>query len=680
MKDNSKFTGLLVIAMCIAVLQPAWPQAVNKYLGQTPPGNTIRRFPPDNLQMLANGSWSWHGSPSFSPDGREMFFVKYQHTVDRPAIWHTRLLNNQWTLPVLASFGDQTVIENCPLFSTLGDTLYFYSERDATRGYYYTVRQSGDGWSNPQRLQVTLPEGMVTSWNLSMTRNRNLYFDAFVTGSGTDIYRCQWINGQYATPEKLPVEINTVNDDGCSFIDPEEEYILFVSNRPGGFGLHDIYISYHHKNGGWSPSVNLGNWINSSSEDAFPLVSPEGRYLFFNTARNASQDLGYNAYWVSAAFIDLMRPIEPDTSNRVVFFSDRDGNTDIYSMFPDGSDLKRLTNTLFNELDPAWSGDGKQIAFTSDRDGNFELFTMKADGIEIRKLPGTEGQASAPRWSPDGTRILLTVSDDLFSEEGRIATIHADGTGLQIMTGAGQGTGATWTGDGSQIIFSSKRSGSFELYTIGSDGNGLQQITRSPTDKINARVSPDGRSIAYTQVSQDGSDTEIHLMNADGTGDIQLTRPGRSSRNPCWSADGKQIYFQTNRYGNHEIYRMDADGKNQVNVTRNSKNDFGPDMIRKSSTSWITGGGTLMPPAQLKSIYPNPAHHDAVIEFSLSKSGHCRLLIMDLTGRPVNTLLDENRTEGTYQLKPDMSGMSPGIYLVIMLTDNEFLSKKIIKN
>ncbi|MCX6225744.1 MAG: T9SS type A sorting domain-containing protein [Bacteroidia bacterium] len=681
MKNIFTSLSLFLISLCVPGLQPAFPQSVNKYLGQTPPGNTIRRFPPDNLQMLAvNGVWSWHGSPCFSPDCKEMFFVKYLHVPDRPEIWHTRLVNNQWTIPVLAPFGNQTVKENCPTFSSSGDTLFFYSERSGAGGFYQTIRQPGASWSDPQQLPLTLPSGLSTGWNLSLTKNRTLYLGLYQASVGGDIYRYQWINGSYIQPERLPDQVNSPSNEGSAFIDPDEEYMLFNSNRPGGFGLNDVYLSYRNREGGWSQAVNLGNWINSSTEEGFPMISPDGKYLFFNTARAASQDQGYNAYWVSAAFIDLMRPIAPDTTNRVVFYSDRDDNAEIYSMFPDGNDLKRLTNNLYTDMDPAWSNDGKQIAFTSDRDGNFELYAMNADGTNQHKLTNTGLQCGTPDWSPDGTKILVTVSEDTYSEEGDIGLINSDGSGFRILSGSGQGYGPLWTDDGSNIIFCSKRTGHFEIYLMDIDGNNLQQITRSQTDKLNARLSPDGQKIAYTLVSPTGTDTEIHSMNADGTGDIRLTRTGNLSKNPCWSSDGKQIFFQTSRFGNHEIYQMDADGKNQINVTRNARNDYGPNMIRKSTVSEVSNQGNILNKCELKNIWPNPADGFTHIEFTVSKAGHVDIDLIDQLGRPVIKVLDENKPEGNHQIRTDITCLSPGIYTIRMHTKQDLTAKKIIKN
>jgi hypothetical protein len=89
-------------------------------------------------------------------------------------------------------------------------------------------------------------------------------------------------------------------------VHPDEDYILFNSNRAGGFGFNDVYVSFRNGSGEWAAPQNLGPDINTWFEDAHPVVTPDGRYFFFTTQRVG--DLGYNPYWVDSAVIDTLRP------------------------------------------------------------------------------------------------------------------------------------------------------------------------------------------------------------------------------------------------------------------------------------------------------------------------------------------------------------------------------------
>ena len=101
------------------------------------------------------------------------------------------------------------------------------------------------------------------------------------------------------------------------------------------------------------------------------------------------------------------------TGSLIVFYSERDGNAEIYTMRPDGSDQRRLTTNQFEDTAPAWSPDGSQITFISDRDDpqpvacfphcTYQLYAINADGSDERRLAETEFTTHHPDWHPDGT-------------------------------------------------------------------------------------------------------------------------------------------------------------------------------------------------------------------------------------------------------------------------------------
>jgi TolB protein len=75
---------------------------------------------------------------------------------------------------------------------------------------------------------------------------------------------------------------------------------------------------------------------------------------------------------------------------RLLFYSDRSGKDQIYTMKPDGTDVRRLAAAESNDKAAFWSPDNKKITFTSDRDGNSEIYVMQADGKNVRRLTNTK--------------------------------------------------------------------------------------------------------------------------------------------------------------------------------------------------------------------------------------------------------------------------------------------------
>jgi Tol biopolymer transport system component len=96
--------------------------------------------------------------------------------------------------------------------------------------------------------------------------------------------------------------------------------------------------------------------------------------------------------------------------NLIAFTSlDENGNTDIYTVHPDGSGLVNLTNNAAKESYLAWSPDGRRLVFSSGQDGKWDLFSMNADGSDLTRLTEDPGGEAFSLWSPDGKRIAYTL-------------------------------------------------------------------------------------------------------------------------------------------------------------------------------------------------------------------------------------------------------------------------------
>ncbi|MGB9671552.1 MAG: TolB family protein, partial [Candidatus Norongarragalinales archaeon] len=87
---------------------------------------------------------------------------------------------------------------------------------------------------------------------------------------------------------------------------------------------------------------------------------------------------------------------------RIYFSMNHSGNWDLWSIRPDGTDLKQLTRTAEDEHSPAVSPDGKEILFV---DGQRTLWIMNVDGSDRREIPLPKGIYAQPSWSPDGQEI-----------------------------------------------------------------------------------------------------------------------------------------------------------------------------------------------------------------------------------------------------------------------------------
>ena len=285
---------------------------------------------------------------------------------------------------------------------------------------------------------------------------------------------------------------------------------------------------------------------------------------------------------------------------RIVFVSERgwdwpaeqDWNREIYLMNPNGKQIRRLTEQPKNDLEPAWSPDGKQITFVSYRDleqvpkGEIhrgEIYLMNADGSNPINLTQSPERADGlSSWAPDGQQIAFT-SAELFNENilanSDIFVMDADGANpINLTNHDALNQTPDWSPDGNRIAFSSNRDGNWEIHVMNADGANPINLTQHPARDGRSDWSPDGQQIVFTS-DRDGN-LEIYVMNADGTNPINLTNHPAEDNHASWSPDGARIAFDSDRDRdrdrNWEIYVMNADGTNPINITQHRDPDFNP--------------------------------------------------------------------------------------------------------
>ncbi len=185
--------------------------------------------------------------------------------------------------------------------------------------------------------------------------------------------------------------------------------------------------------------------------------------------------------------------------------------------------------------------------------------TPSADSTPVtmigRAADSSARAAGGQARSPSG-HIVFTCFIDGNDE---ICSIGADGNGEQRLTeNAATDWYASYSADGSQIIFSSQRRGSFEFFFMEADGSNQRPLGADLGDVFASSLSPDGRHIAFTS-AHDG-EQNIWVADSDGGIPRRLTNPGHSDIDPVWSPDGTRIAFYSDRSGRNAHYIMNSDG------------------------------------------------------------------------------------------------------------------------
>jgi hypothetical protein len=273
--------------------QDEFPVFKGSYLGQTTPGMMAKPFAPG---IISKETWELQGV--FSPGMKEFYFTldRGQHpdsTTNKfhPTVIGFRQKNNIWTkyieFPRNGEIG----------FSPDGKRMHM------AEGYKDRI---GDGWSERKSLGSMFDRKEYGIMRLSASAKGSYVFDDY---KNKVIRISRLNNGKRQEPKKMSLVVNTGTATAHPFIAPDESYLIWDSNREGGFGASDLYISFRKKDGKWGQAINMGPNVNSDKGDTYATVTPDGKYILFN--RTIDRKI-YNTdiYWVDAKIIETLRPKE----------------------------------------------------------------------------------------------------------------------------------------------------------------------------------------------------------------------------------------------------------------------------------------------------------------------------------------------------------------------------------
>jgi Tol biopolymer transport system component len=258
------------------------------------------------------------------------------------------------------------------------------------------------------------------------------------------------------------------------------------------------------------------------------------------------------------------RPLTAPVAARIVFSGDGGGEQiDLFSMNPDGSDVRQLTDTSASEEGPAWSPDGTRIAFAvrEPEDTTSYVGVMDADGANRGEIGATrlEGRTpvASPTWSPDGSEIAFAA----YGEGGGIYVAPLNGGPERRLTSAGPPTAHVdsepeWSPDGGSIAFirwtlgTAEDGNEYQILRIDAEGGKPTVLARfAAVGREQVRGlswSPDGSRLAYTTRGgvhlldpTNGDTIEIAACEVLGCDDgVDVFTDATS-----WSSDGLRIAF-----------------------------------------------------------------------------------------------------------------------------------------
>lgn len=277
------------------------PDELKLYLGQSPPGNAPEVFAPGILSKAGRKERTL----TFTPDGKEIYFSVINAGNDY-TIKLYELVDGVWQEEKTAQFVTQYLSNySClePFISPYGSKMLFCAKLKSQSGWdydLYLTEREGENWGQPVKLESSINTSSG-EWHPCITSSGNIYF----ARDDANIYMSVYSESGYENAVKLST-VNTTSPEWDPYVDPAETFMIFKSERSGGFGAMDNYVSFRDTlTGEWSEPVNPGSVINSSWGDDAGDVTSDGKYFFYSRTNDAGE---MDVYWVKADFIEDFKP------------------------------------------------------------------------------------------------------------------------------------------------------------------------------------------------------------------------------------------------------------------------------------------------------------------------------------------------------------------------------------
>lgn len=339
-------------------------------------------------------------------------------------------LNNLFTVTDLDSVINSSYSEHSPLYSNLENILIFTSRRKNPNSTKYEDGQYDEDiyfseiiegkWSSPKLMtNFSGPDNEATASIATDGRNLLIYKD----DDNGSIYLSTFDNGNWSTPKKMPKPINTRHRETHASMTADGKTIYFTSDRMGGHGGLDIWMSTKLGANEWSKPINLGESVNSKGDEESPNISDDGKTLYFSSNGLKNSFGGFDIYksektefntWGIAE--NLGYPINsigddifftPINSTEKAFYTSyrygSHGNADIFVVYLDSTDINKqtvnfgfvydenenpidnieifITNTNTKEKKIARPGKSGKFIFVTEANNTYDLEVNLNDNI-----------------------------------------------------------------------------------------------------------------------------------------------------------------------------------------------------------------------------------------------------------------------------------------------------------
>ena len=205
-------------------------------------------------------------------------------------------------------------------------------------------------------------------------------------------------------------EIEQITDhprkDSTPMISPNGKYIVFTSERVGWWKIWLIDIEHHI----------YQQLTDAGSAEYAPYWSPTGEEIAFVSSKDGNAEIYVMSKDGSKPRNITQNPGNDNlphwgVDNKIYYSSEINSVFQIVRINPDGSEKEILSDGDGNKCMPQLSPNRGKLLYYSDQDGNYDIYTMQINGSEVRRLTNNPLGDIRSRWSPDGKKIVFERGD-----------------------------------------------------------------------------------------------------------------------------------------------------------------------------------------------------------------------------------------------------------------------------
>jgi Tol biopolymer transport system component len=300
------------------------------------------------------------------------------------------------------------------------------------------------------------------------------------------------------------------------------------------------------------------------------------------------------------------------------------GYFQIWIMASNGNHPLRLTSLSGNATGPQWSPNGEEIAFLETEQGKSNIWIVSPQGKNPSQLTHTQ-EIMNFQWSPDSSKI---VYEEAASGLSSISIVNVlNGESSVLISGKSQEYRTpVWNTNGSSIAFSSNSTGSYHIWMVNDNGNGLKQLTSGNGSDLSPKFSPIGSALLY--ISNKSDFWDVWTLNLESGGNTDVTAVSSQAMGSKLFIDGMnpEVYAIWNPNASRVLFSEGSSGNNSLYVAQasNAKMSLFGRVAIGSSQFFISG--LVVGRSVLRSSYDwNP--DGSQVAYSVKVSGTYQILL-----------------------------------------------------